>query len=172
MHKIQQTISEPEYELSGDRNQYHSVIQPRWKKLVKQFVRFGFVGGFNTALDLLILNILFVILPTNETRLVLVYTAIAYGTGAINSFLLNKYWTFRNKSPLTWSQIVKFMATTVLGMFSNTTLVWLLSLVPHPFLANTLVWTNISKVLALAISAFVSFAGTSLWVFDRGEKHI
>ena len=60
--------------------------------LFKQIVRFVLVGGLNTLVDLLILNGLLWIFQTNSTIALLTFSALSYGIGAVNSFLLNKYW--------------------------------------------------------------------------------
>src|SRR4051794_38968317 len=69
--------------------------QPRdWHHLFRQILRFGLVGGVNTLVDLLVLNGLLLLFPTTRTLMLLAYNSLAYSIGAINSFLLNKHWTF------------------------------------------------------------------------------
>lgn len=140
---------------------------PRKHDWLRQFFRFGLVGGVNTVLDLAILNGLFVVFPTNRTWLVLIYNGIAYSLGAVNSFLCNKYWTFKSGTRTTWGELVRFAITTVGGMTSNTVLVGLMSLVPHAAIGNVVLWTNVSKVFAICVSAFVSYLGMHLWVFMK-----
>jgi putative flippase GtrA len=60
----------------------------------------GLVGGLNTLVDLLILNGLLWLFPTTSSLTLLVYSSLAYSLGAVNSFLLNKYWTFGKKHGL------------------------------------------------------------------------
>ena len=66
----------------------------------KQILRFAVAGGLNTLVDLLILNGLLWFFPTNSSSMLLAYNSLAYSTGAINSFLLNKYWTFGQKQQI------------------------------------------------------------------------
>ncbi|HEY4387827.1 MAG TPA: GtrA family protein [Ktedonobacteraceae bacterium] len=141
------------------------LLRIHWKKLQKQVVRFGLVGGVNTVLDLLALNALLLLFPTNQTWLILLYNVSAYSFGAFNSFLLNKYWTFQNKRSMSWGEFSRFALTTLLGMATNTTLVWVIGLFPHPFMQSTYLWTNASKVLAITVSASVSYFGMRFWVF-------
>ncbi|HLW02768.1 MAG TPA: GtrA family protein, partial [Ktedonobacterales bacterium] len=63
--------------------------------VVWQVMRFGLVGVLNTCIDLLALNILFWLFPTRSVGLLLLENSLAYSFGAVNSFLFNKYWTFR-----------------------------------------------------------------------------
>jgi putative flippase GtrA len=142
-----------------------SPLQARWKTRGQQIVRFGLVGGVNTGLDLLVLNALLLLLPTNRAWLILSYNVTAYSFGAFNSFLLNKYWTFRNRQGICWREFTRFALTTLLGMAVNTTLVWTIRTLPHPFVQNMIFWTNISKILAIVVSASISYLGMRLWVF-------
>lgn len=59
-------------------------------QLTAEFIRFCVVGVLNTVIDLGLFALL--------TRLVgldpLIANVLSFTTGATNSFLLNKYWTF------------------------------------------------------------------------------
>ena len=138
-----------------------------WKKLLRQVSRFSVVGVLNTALDLLVLNALLALLPTTSALVIVVYTALAYSVGAVNSFLLNKYWTFERRRKTTWLELARFATTTALGIAGNSGFIWLASHIPHPFLANTVAWTNLSKVSALACMSLISYLGMRLWVFVK-----
>jgi len=128
-------------------------------------LRFGLVGGLNTLVDLLILNFLLLLFPTTSTPMILAYSALAYSVGAVNSFLLNKYWTFTFRQRTTRSEVVRFIATTLVGLGWSSIILWLASSVLHPFLVNTTAWANASKALAIAGTALISYLGMRLWVF-------
>ncbi len=136
-----------------------------WKMLLKQLSRFGLVGALNTALDLLVLNGLLALFPTTKTPAILLYTALAYSVGAVNSFLLNKHWTFERQHTTTLAELARFSATTACGIAGNMAFIALASVVPHPFLSNVVAWTNLSKVFALSSTSLLSFLGLRLWVF-------
>jgi putative flippase GtrA len=138
-----------------------------WKKLVRQVSRFGLVGVLNTALDLLVLNGLLALFPTTRALVIVLFTALAYSVGAVNSFLFNKYWTFERRCKTTWGELARFAATTGVGIAGNSGFIWLASQLPHPFLANTVAWTNLSKVLALLCLSLISYLGMRLWVFVK-----
>jgi putative flippase GtrA len=138
---------------------------PGWTRLLRQALRFGLVGGLNTLVDLLILNFLLLLFPTTSTPMILAYSALAYSVGAVNSFLLNKYWTFTFRQRTTRSEVVRFIVTTLFGLGWSSMILWLASSVLHPFLVNTTVWANASKVLAIAGTALISYLGMRLWVF-------
>ena len=79
------------YQNEQDSDHQPDPVRKRW---MGQVLRFGLVGGLNTIVDLLILNMLLLLFPSDSTRMILIFSAIAYSIGAVNSFLLNKYWTF------------------------------------------------------------------------------
>ncbi len=160
---IQPSQTEP---ITGTHRQAGPKLSPgHGARFYRQAPRFILVGGLNTAIDLLALNGLLLFFPTNNTWLILLYTVFAFGIGATNSFLLNKYWTFEHRQPTTPRELTRFSITTLFGISWNATLIWLASSVPHPFLTNTVIWTNASKLLAIGSAALFSYLGMRLWVF-------
>ncbi|HVB20542.1 MAG TPA: GtrA family protein, partial [Ktedonobacteraceae bacterium] len=117
-----------------DRNVHHT---PRRFHVFSQVLRFSLVGGLNTLVDLGILNSLLWLFPTNSTLTLLAYNSLAYSLGAVNSFLLNKYWTFGQKRKTTRKELTCFVLTTLCGIAWSTLILWLASLVLHPILVNT-----------------------------------
>jgi len=136
-----------------------------WRNLGWQLVRFGIVGGMNTALDLLILNGLLWLWPTQDTLRLVAYNSIAYAFGAVNSFILNKYWTFRSKQRTTCGEVSRFALTTACGIACNDIILWLVGRSLHPVMINTTLWANASKALAICGTFMVSYLGMRLWVF-------
>ena len=141
-----------------------SSLRKRWPN---QFIRFGIVGILNTTLDLLILNSLLWLFPTTNTQLVLLFNSLAYSIGAINSFLLNKYWTFRQRRTTTMGEVGRFALTTLLGIGCNDCLIWLANILFRPFISQDTLWMNVSKLIAIAGTVFISYIGMRLWVFAK-----
>jgi putative flippase GtrA len=115
--------------------------------------------------DLLILNMLLLLFPTNSARMILIFSAIAYSPGAVNSFLLNKYWTFGYRQRTTRREVGRFIVTTLCGIGWSSIILWLASNALHPILMNPTLWANASKVIAISGTALISYLGMSLWVF-------
>ena len=61
-------------------------------------------------------------------------------------------------------QIVRF---SIVGILSNDFIIWSVASILHPFVANSLLWANISKGCALVCTAAVSYFGMRLWVFKN-----
>ena len=155
---------------SNDRSEMQSYKRvPDASKFswLKQLVQFGLVGGLNTVLDLLILNALLLFFPTTSTMTLLAYNAVAFSFGAVNSFFLNKYWTFRHKKNTTLREVSRFSLTTLCGMAWSTFVLWIASTVLHPHVINSTLWANSAKIVSVASSALLSYAGMRLWVFIR-----
>lgn len=140
--------------------------------MLRQFFCFGLVGSLNTLLDLLVLNVLFWLFPVQNALWLAAANSIAYGFGAINSFFLNKYWTFGQKQPITLAQVGRFVATTCLGMLVNDGFVWAIGNLLRPFISDLTIWTNLSKILAIAGSISISYLGMRLWVFARNTDRV
>ncbi len=144
---------------------------PGRRRWVGQMLRFVLVGGLNTVVDLLILNMLLLLFPTNSTRMILIFSAIAYSLGAVNSFLLNKYWTFGYRQRTSWREVVRFIVTTLCGIGWSSIILWLAGNALHPILINPTIWANTSKVVAICGTALINYLGMSLWVFvNRAHK--
>jgi putative flippase GtrA len=154
-----------------DREAHHVPIRGRFHTS-RQMLCFALVGGLNTLLDLLILNGLLWLFPTNSSSTLLAYNSLAYSVGAINSFLFNKYWTFGQKQRTTRAELARFTLITICGISWSSAILWLASRALHSFLFNATVWANVSKLLAIAGTALISYLGMRLWVFvsKKSEK--
>src|SRR5216684_1394283 len=97
---------------SHEHTMTSTLTEHGWFSTLRQFLRFGLVGGLNTIVDLLILNVLLWLFPIQHTSLLIIYNSIAYGIGAINSFVLNKYWTFGHRKHTTPAELLRFVVTT------------------------------------------------------------
>src|SRR5438876_6663733 len=86
--------------LPADAHRFHA-----WSSTFWQFLRYCLVGGANTASDLLTLNVLLWGFPTNNVQVLVLYNSVAYSSGALTSFFLNKYWTFGHKRRTTWREL-------------------------------------------------------------------
>jgi putative flippase GtrA len=157
-------IHTPTQPLQNEHDASSHRLRDRFR-LPRQVLRFGLVGVLNTVVDLLILNGLLWLFPTTSSLMLLAYNSLTYSMGAINSFFLNKYWTFGRRQRTTRRELVRFTMTTLCGIGWSTIILWLTSNVLHPFLVNRTLWANASKVVAIAGTACISYLGMRLWVF-------
>lgn len=134
-----------------------------------QFLRYCLVGGANTAIDLAMLNVLLWRLPTSSALVLVVYNSIAYSSGALSSFFLNKNWTFRYKRRTTRREVIRFVTTLFLEVLYSNALIWLASKALQPLIPNPTLWGNASKLVAIAGSTLLSYAFMRYWTFARGS---
>src|SRR2546426_5062705 len=147
---------------SSNRTQDTGVHRSRaWSSSFWQFLRYCLVGGANTVIDVLTLNVLLWGFPTNTVLILVVYNSVAYSSGAVTSFFLNKYWTFGHKQPTTGREVVRFAIILALEILYSNGLVWLAGKALQPLIANPALWGNASKLVAVAGGADQSGDGRS-----------
>jgi len=138
-------------------------------RTIWQFVRFWLVGCLNTTIDLLVLNCLLQLWPTQSIARLLLFNTIAYACGALNSFALNRYWTFRRAGRPKAREGARFLLVTLAAIVCNDLILWLMSQVLHLAHLNPTLWANSSKVAAIGGTILVSYLGMRLWVFVQSS---
>ena len=149
----------------ADTHRFH-----RWRSTSRQFLRYCLVGGANTIIDLSMLNILLWRFPTNNVQVLALYNSIAYSTGALSSFFLNKYWTFRRKQKTTSREVVRFVISLFLEVIYSSVLVWLAGKALQPLIANVTLWGNASKLVAVVAGTVISYSFMRFWTFAGGPQ--
>ncbi|WP_407311342.1 GtrA family protein [Desulfosporosinus sp. SB140] len=131
-----------------------------------EFLRFCVVGGINTGIDFGLFAVLFAwgvpLLPAHT---------LSYGCGILNSFWLNRKWTFKDKPigrPLAKletanqpvRQMVQFVVLNLVTLIiTYELLIWFYYNWGWPML--------VSRLLAVAASLAINFVGSRLWVFRQ-----
>lgn len=122
----------------------------------KRLIRFCIVGGVNTLIDFGVFFGLHFGLG--------VWVMVAHVTGAvlaiINSYVLNKSWTFGDTSPHSRSQITKFVSVSVAGLLLSSLTI---------FLCKMVMDTLPAKIVAVFVSLFWNYFGNRFFVFIQGE---
>lgn len=139
-------------------------------KLVKQFSKFIIVGGINTGIDFLILNILIYITGITAGVELFILNCVSFSVAVVNSYFMNKHWTFQDKTktqqePIKFSQ---FLAVSVVGIIINgLILTSITSYIPPLFGLSAVLWTNIAKLMATGVSLIWNFIGYKFFVFKK-----
>jgi putative flippase GtrA len=91
----------------------------------KSFIRFGVVGCINTGVDFLTFTILYSLLGFDK----LLCQTGGYSVGVINSFILNKLWTFKEQKSKsnTAVQFINFACVNVISLGISLLGIYLLS---------------------------------------------
>ena len=141
-----------------------------WRGTIWQFLRYCLVGGANTGVDLLLLNMLLWRFPTSNVQTLALYNSVAYTGGAPSSFFLNKYWTFRRKQKTTAREVVRFAISLFLEVIYTSILIWLAGKALQPLIANLTLWGNASKLVAIAAGTVISYSFMRFWIFASGPQ--
>lgn len=119
-------------------------------------LRFCLVGAMNTGVDFSI----FALLTFWGFPLILAQT-LSYSAGMLNSFLMNRTWTFKQTNHGT-GQFIRFLILNLLTLsLTYGLLVGLHGQWQWPLL--------LSKIVATGLSLGINFVGSRLWVFSSNE---
>ena len=124
-----------------------------------EFVRFGIVGGINTAVDFAVYIGLTRPLPFWSHHYVLA-SACSFTVAVVSSFLLNNFWTFR-RSSLEWGRSLKFFAVALGGLGLNAATLYALT--------HLGVFDLFAKVAATAVVLAWNFTLQKTWTFKEVE---
>lgn len=128
------------------------------RPLVNQFVKFGLVGVVNTALHYVVFLLLFRAMGVP----MLLASGLGYTVGLLNSYVMNRAWTFRVVGPRRTAEFVRFVVVNLVAMGANLVALHLLTvagLIPE-----------VAQVLAIGGSLVVNFVGNRIWVFGVGRN--
>lgn len=125
-----------------------------WKGL-GQFIKFNVVGIMNTAVDFGV----FMILNRYLGLTYAVSQVISYSCGMVNSYFLNKFWTFQKREGFTAIEVTKFILVNLCSLGVSLLVLYILQ--------SKWSWEVLpSKVLATGFSVGVNFLGNKFWVFE------
>ena len=120
----------------------------------QNLIRFCVVGGVNTLVDFGI----FLLLYYKAGSPLLAAHGLAFAAAALNSYLMNKFWTFRETAPAAPAQFARFLAVVVSGLAVSSAVVYGASFFIAAWLA---------KVLAIGVTLIWNYTGSVLFVFRQ-----
>lgn len=126
------------------------------KESQKRLIRFCVVGGANTLIDFGVFIGLHFGLGAG------VMTAHVAGAflAIVNSYLLNKFWTFGDTTPHNARQISRFVGISLTGLALSSVAIYLCKMIMPVFPA---------KILAVFVSLVWNYSGSKFFVFLQGE---
>ncbi len=123
-------------------------------KLPAQFTKFVLIGFVNTAIHYSVFILLFRVFGV----LMLVASGIGYSLGVLNSFIMNRKWTFEMNNKANIPEFTKFVIVNVVSLIVNLgalrVLVQNIGLIPE-----------LGQVGAIGASIIVNFVGNKWWTF-------
>jgi len=151
--------------LRGTEEKIREKLEPRLGKerykALAQFFKFCCVGVINTGVDLLVFTLVYDIVNVNNKflRNGAAFTA-GYCCGIISSYLLNKFWTFKDKRK-SYPQAIKFVAVNVITYLFGMGIMKVLSLAG--------ITGDLAKIISLPFTMLMNFIGNKLFVFRTKE---
>jgi dolichyl-phosphate beta-glucosyltransferase len=130
--------------------------QKLWQEL-KIFIRYSLVGIIGTVIDLTILYLLVENFAFFDRYQFLAYN-ISFLAAATNNFILNKFWTFQNRSRNYRKQFIKFLLVSIGGLL-------LTNILMPGFQYLFGVWYLLAKALTSVIVMIWNFLANKLWTF-------
>ncbi|MFA5052530.1 MAG: GtrA family protein [Parcubacteria group bacterium] len=138
------------------------------KKLFLQFGKFAVIGVLNTAIYFGVLNFLIFITGITKGISIIPLTSTAFIIATTNSYLWNKFWTFKDKESVRVFQVGQFLIVSIIGWAINSGIVYLISTFIKPmFGLSQALWVNVGAVLATGISLIWNFLGYKFIVFKK-----
>lgn len=144
-------------------------LTPEKNKPFLQFGKFVIVGFVNTAIDFAVLNLLMYLTNIYKGPEIIIFNAISFTVAVINSYIMNKYWTFGDKSREgAAKQFVEFLAVSIVGITLNTAIVYgVTTLIQPMFGLGIKLWANFAKATATAVVLGWNFIGYKFFVFKK-----
>ena len=128
------------------------LLKERHDEIIR-IVRFAFVGVINTLVFALIFFAMFRIANVHY----LISTTLAYALATVNSFLINRSWTFDSRAN-SKKKFVKFVFINVLSAGINSLLMYL-------FVDKACMNVIISQAVTILVTMCVNYVGNRLWTF-------
>lgn len=147
----------------------------RFLKAFNQLGKFVLVGGLNFLVDLGVLNLLIFATEINSGYWYSVFKGIAFAIAVINSYILNRWWTFsapeqagQAEEVNTSKQFTQFIIISVIGLGVNNLIAsGLVNWVGPQWGVNPDLWANLGAVAASFTAMFWNFMGYKFIVFKR-----
>ncbi|MBD3244532.1 MAG: hypothetical protein GF335_00900 [Candidatus Moranbacteria bacterium] len=161
-----------------------TAAQPSKFLVFNQFGKFIVTGFINTAIDFTVLYLLMAISGKNAGIYTLIFPAVSFSVATVNSFFLNRYWTFKRqevkKKEKEQKDFGQFLLVTLIGLSINAGLTYVISNKIEPFLGLAFIqnifenpdtsremWVLFSKAAATGFSLIWNFLGYKFWVFKK-----
>ena len=122
--------------------------------IVRQFIKFSIVGLINTGIQYAVFLLLYRMVNINY----LIASVMGYCCGLLNSYLMNKKWTFNCESVAKQNELIKFIVVNVVALGVN--------VVSLSLLVESLgIAPEISQLASIGYSLVVNFLGNKYWTF-------
>ncbi len=126
------------------------------KKSFQEVIKYMVVGGIGTLIDF---GLLYVLVEFAGVWYLLA-AILSFVAAVINNYILNKVWTFQDKSNQFAKQFVQFLIVSIVGLSLNTAIL-------YGLVEFAGVWYLLAKALAIIVVLFWNFFTNKYWTFKR-----
>lgn len=138
----------------------------KYLPILLQLAKFVVVGVLNTLVDLGVLNLLIFVTGTALGISYVVFKSISFVAAVSNSYVWNKFWTFKSGHKDT-KEIVQFFAVSVIGFFINVGIASaIVYFVPRDGFSNQLM-ANVGALTGTVAGLIWNFLGYKFVVFKK-----
>ncbi len=132
----------------------YRILKEKFIDKFGQLIKYGLVGVVNTILTIIILFVLMNIFGVSYK----ISNAVGYVAGFLNSFIMNKLWTFNQNQTSTIRQFLKFTLVFAVCYLLQLGLVIL-------FVDGLHVNKNISQIIGMVFYTLIGFIFNKLFTF-------
>jgi len=133
----------------------------------KRLFKFSVVGLTSTFIDFAVLNLLSVLTGINRGAYAAVFSVISFLVANVNSYHMNKNWTFRWNSKN--AKYRKYLKLSIVGVAANLAFVYFFTEFVRQDQFSSIVWLNISKLTATVQAAFINYYNFNNQVFTNPQ---
>ncbi len=136
------------------------------KRQTFEFVRYIFVGVFNTVLNIAIFNLLMWSTGINQGPYVVFFSFVAFIIVMTQAFFTNALWVFKKKEHIKHTNYKKFFAVSGSIALINLLIIHaLVNIIGSPASINSQLWANLAVMSTIVVSVFGNFLGYKFIVF-------
>lgn len=143
-----------------------------------QAIIFGSIGVLNTLIDILLFTSLTYIFKVESTSFYIYYINIfAFFVASLNSYFLNKYFTFKKKNKSTHKEYIKFLIISLISLFVNTISLKIIldildnnSLLDLYFINGISIFLVVAKIFATIVTMSINYIGYKKFVFTSSNS--
>lgn len=124
------------------------------------------MGLINTGVDFGVLNFLMFLTGITTGVGYSFFKAFSFAVAVVNSYFLNKRWTFRKEGKMEKKEFTKFVTISLIAFGINVSVASLLVNFVGPIGdISPYLWANISALAATAFTTLINFFGYKYFVF-------
>lgn len=140
----------------------------KWIPVLYQFGKFAAVGTLNSFVDLGVLNLEILAVPSPGVWTYRILKSISFLCATTNSFFWNKLWTFDSREPANIAQTVKFYGIAIIGFFLNVAIAsYVFSNIKAPASFSPALWANVGALCGILVVFVWNFLGYKYLVFKK-----